>query len=107
MTVEVLTNSPDILPLKVADVASYLHHHNWTEVSHPNSRLLIFQTGSDDQGNPIQLVLPSQDTYEDAPYLITKSINLLASLQSQSMQETLETILQFRLRHTQNVQTQN
>jgi hypothetical protein len=96
MTSSAATKKPNIQPILVADLLRYLHANNWSEIPHPNPRLFLFESASDtdDQGQPIQLVLPSQDTYEDAPHLITKAIKLLSILQSRSIQETQATILQ-------------
>ncbi|MEL6462571.1 MAG: hypothetical protein AAFX46_01620 [Cyanobacteria bacterium J06636_27] len=45
---------------KIRDIVSYLHQNGWQEITHPNPRLIVFQGAADDEGNPIQLVLPSQ-----------------------------------------------
>lgn len=90
MTPEALSNSAQVRALHVADVVNYLQRNHWTSVSHPNPRLLVFEKGVDDQGKPIQLVLPSQDDYEDSTYLLTKAVNLLSVLQSVSFQEVVE-----------------
>jgi hypothetical protein len=92
MTAEVLPQTTVVQNLSVAAVAHYLQQNQWTAISHPNPRLLVFEKGVDDQGKPIQIVLPSQDTYEDKPYLLTKVINLLSVLQSVSFQEIITAI---------------
>jgi hypothetical protein len=92
MTLEVLPKSIAAQDLPVAQVVHYLQNNHWTAINHPNPRLLVFEKGVDDQGKPIQIVLPSQDTYEDKPHLLTKVINLLAVLQSMSFQEIMMAI---------------
>jgi hypothetical protein len=92
MTPEVLSNYPPIHKLRVAEVVNYLQQNHWMAISHPNPRLLVFEKGVDDQGKPIQVVLPSRDDYEDAPYLLTKAVNLLSVLQSVSFQEIVNAI---------------
>ena len=92
MTPEVLSNYPQIQELRVAEVVNYLHQNHWMAISHPNPRLLVFEKGVDDQGKPIQIVLPSQDDYEDTPYLLTKVVNLLSVLQSISFQDIVDAI---------------
>jgi hypothetical protein len=52
----------------------------------------VFEKGVDDQGKPIQIVLPSKDDYEDMPYLLAKAINLLSVLESVSFQEIMKAI---------------
>lgn len=92
MTPEVLSHNPQIQSLCVTEVVSYLQQEHWVAISHPNPRLLVFEKGLDEQGNPIQIVLPSQDDYEDTPYLLSKAVNLLAVLKSISFQEVVDTI---------------
>jgi hypothetical protein len=92
MTPEVLSNYPPIHKLRVAEVVNYLQQNHWMAISHPNLRLLVFEKGVDDQGKPIQIVLPSQDDYEDTPYLLTKAVNLLSVLQGVSFQDIVDAI---------------
>jgi hypothetical protein len=92
MTPEVLSSYPPIQELRIAEAINYLRRNHWMAISHPNPRLLVFEKGVDDQGNPIQIVLPSQDDYEDTPYLLTKAVNLLSVLQGISFQDMINTI---------------
>lgn len=92
MTPEGLSNYPPIQELRVAEVVNYLQQNNWTAISHPNPQLLVFEKGVDDQGKPIQIVLPSQDDYEDTPYLLTKAVNLLSVLRGVSFQDMIKII---------------
>jgi hypothetical protein len=92
MTPEVLSSYPQIQALHVAEVVSHLQQNHWTSVGHPNPRILVFEKGVDDQGKPIQIVLPSQDEYEDRPYLLAKAVNLLSVLESVSFQEIVKAI---------------
>jgi hypothetical protein len=92
MTPEVLSSYPEIQELHVAEVVSYLKENHWISISHPSPRRLVFEKGVDDQGKPIQIVLPSNDDYEDMPYLLAKAINLLSVLESVSFQEIVKAI---------------
>jgi hypothetical protein len=92
MTPEVLSNDPQIQQLHVAEVANYLQQNHWLSISHPSPRLLVFEKGVDDLGKPIQIVLPSQDDYEDTPYLLAKAVNLLSVLESVPFQEIVNAI---------------
>ena len=92
MTPEVLSHDPQIQGIRVAEVVSYLQQNCWTPITHPNPRFLVFEKGLDDQGKPIQIVLPSQDEYEDRPYLLAKAVNLLSILESVSVQEVVDAI---------------
>lgn len=92
MTPEALSHYPQIQELRVAEVVNYLQQNRWMPVSYSNSRLLVFEKGVDDQGKPIQIVLPSQDEYEDRPYLLAKAVNLLSVLESVPFQEIVNAI---------------
>ncbi|OUC15290.1 MAG: hypothetical protein B0A82_08040 [Alkalinema sp. CACIAM 70d] len=92
MTPEVLSSSPQIQELHVAEVVSYLQQNHWMSVNHPSPRFLVFEKGVDDQGKPIQIVLPSKDDYEDTPYLLAKAVNLLSVLESVSFQDIVKAI---------------
>lgn len=96
MIEQILRNELQVNSLQIADIVSYLNHNGWQAVPHPNPYLLVFQGGTDDIGNPIQLVLPIQNTYEDSRRLIAKAINLLAVLQAKSPQEIIKLITQTR-----------
>ena len=92
MTPEVLSHYPQIQELRVAEVVNYLRQNHWIPISHPSPRLLVFEKGVDDQGKPIQIVLPSKDDYEDTPYLLAKAVNLLSVLESVSFQEIVNAV---------------
>ncbi|MEM1395766.1 MAG: hypothetical protein AAGG00_21260 [Cyanobacteria bacterium P01_H01_bin.150] len=79
-------------PLKISDIVSYLHQNGWQEITHPNLCLIVFQSAADDEGNLIQLVLPSKKTFEDSNRLITKAINLLAAIEEKSPDEIIDLV---------------
>jgi hypothetical protein len=92
MTEQTLPEKLQTHPLKVADVVAYLHRNGWQTVNHPNPRLLVFQGAADDTGNPIQIVLPSQNTFEDSDRLLAKAINLLSVIEEKSQEEIIDLI---------------
>jgi hypothetical protein len=92
MTPEVLSHHPQIQEIHVAEIVHYLQQNHWIAISHPNPRLLVFEQGVDDQGKPIQIVLPSHDDYEDRPYLLAKAVNLLSVLESVPFQTIVTSI---------------
>jgi hypothetical protein len=92
MTEQTLPEQLQTHPLKVADVVAYLHRNGWQTVTHPNPRLLVFQGVADDAGNPIQIVLPSQNTFEDSDRLLAKAINLLSVIEEKSPQEIIDLV---------------
>jgi hypothetical protein len=66
MTQQISTEELQTQSLQIDNVVSYLQQQGWQIVNHPNPRLLVFQGDKDDAGNPIQLVLPSQKSFEDS-----------------------------------------
>jgi hypothetical protein len=96
MTPEVLSNYSQIQELHIAEVTYYLQQNQWVAISHPNPRLLVFEKGVDDLGNPIRIVIPSKDEYEDRPYLLAKAVNLLSVLECTSFQEIVNEIINLR-----------
>jgi hypothetical protein len=94
MTEKILPEQLETHPLNIADVVDYLNQNGWEAVTHRNSHLLVFQGSTDDQGHPIQLVLPSQNTFEDSSRLLAKAVNLLAALENKSPQEIIDVVTQ-------------
>jgi hypothetical protein len=94
MTQQISRGELQTHPVKIDIVVSYLQQQGWQILNHPNPRLLVFQGEKDDAGNPIQLVLPSQNTFEDSDRLLTKAINLLAAIAETSPQEMIDIIAQ-------------
>jgi hypothetical protein len=95
-------------PIHNDNVVTYLQQHGWQKIDHPNTRLLVFQGVNDDRGYPIQIVLPSQNNFEDSDSrterlrqrLLAKAINLLASIEDRSTQETID-LLNSETTHSQ------
>jgi hypothetical protein len=78
--------------IQIDNFVTYLHQHGWQKIDHPNTRLLVFQGVNDDRGYPIQIVLPSQNDFEDSDRLLAKAVNLLSAIEDRSTQETIDLI---------------
>jgi hypothetical protein len=76
--------------IQIDNFVTYLHKYGWLKIDHPNTRLLVFQGVNDDRGHPIQIVLPSQNNFEDSDRLLVKAVNLLATIEDRSTQETID-----------------
>jgi hypothetical protein len=100
MTEQILSEQLQIHSLKVGDIVSYLQQNGWQTLTHPNPRLLVFQGAADDEGNPIQLVLPSQNTFEDSERLLIKAVNLLAVIEDKSLPEIIVRVNQIHASST-------
>ncbi|MEO1433056.1 MAG: hypothetical protein AAFV71_29120 [Cyanobacteria bacterium J06633_8] len=97
MVEQILPEELDSNRLQINDIISYLHQNGWQEITHPNPRFIVFQGAADNEGNPIQLVLPSQKTFEDSNRLITKAINLLAAIEEKSPDEIIDLVTQIHV----------
>jgi hypothetical protein len=89
MTEQILSDRSHDHPIQIDNFVTYLYQHGWQKIDHPNTRLLVFQGVNDDRGYPIQIVLPSQNDFEDSDRLLAKAVNLLASIEDRSTQETI------------------
>ena len=83
-----------IHPIQIDNFVIYLQQNGWQKIDHSNTRLLVFQGVNDDLGYPIQIVLPSQNNFEDSDRLLAKAINLLAMVEDRSIQETIDLLTQ-------------
>jgi hypothetical protein len=100
MTEQILSDRSHDLPIQIDNFVTYLHQHGWQKIDHPNTRLLVFQGVNDDRGYPIQIVLPSQNNFEDSDRLLAKAVNLLAAIEDRSTQETID-LLSSEIQHSQ------
>jgi hypothetical protein len=88
--------------VQIDNFVTYLRQHGWQKIYHPNTRLLVFQGVNDDREYPIQIVLPSQNNFEDSDSrterlrqrLLAKAVNLLAAIEDRSTQETIDLLSQ-------------
>lgn len=79
--------------LKIGDLTRYLQRHGWSTTPSPNTDLLVFTGPKDDDNQPIQLVIPSQDSFADTPDRLADAINLLAAIEDKSPSNMAESIL--------------
>jgi hypothetical protein len=89
---EVSSYHPTDRHLSVQEVVDYATSHGWHRVSQPNNRLLVFEGLHDDSNNPIRLVLPSHDSFEDTPLRLTEAVRLLATVEERTHGEVLTDI---------------
>jgi hypothetical protein len=78
--------------LLVHHIADYAISHGWRSVSQPNPRLMVFEKALDDYGNPIQLVLPSHEDFNDTPLRLAEAVSLLAAVEERSVEAVLAAI---------------
>ena len=99
MTEQILSDRSHDNPIQIDNFVTYLHQHGWQKIDHPNTRLLVFQGVNDDRGYPIQIVLPSQNNFEDSDRLLAKAVKLLAEIEDRSTQETID-LLTSKIQHS-------
>jgi hypothetical protein len=94
MAEQILSDRSHDRPIQIDNFVTYLYQHGWQKIDHPNTRLLVFRGINDDRGYPIQIVLPSQNNFEDSDRLLAKAVNLLAAIEDRSTQETIDLLSQ-------------
>lgn len=70
--------------LSLEKLTDYLESTGWKKVDHPNNRIILFHGPLDDEGLPLELVVPRSVVYEDALVRLAEVINTLATLQRKS-----------------------
>lgn len=70
--------------LSIQKLVDYLESIGWRKVEHPNARIVLFHGQLDNEGVPLELVLPRTMIYEDALVRLAEVINTLATLQKKS-----------------------
>jgi hypothetical protein len=86
MAEQILSDRSHDRPIQIDNFVTYLYQHGWQKIDRPNTRLLVFQGINDDRGYPIQIVLPSQNNFEDSDRLLAKAVNLLAAIEDKLTQ---------------------
>lgn len=66
--------------LSVRSLITYLERTGWVRVDHPNNRIILFEGPPDDEGHPLQLVLPRDQSFDDARVRLAESVGLLSAL---------------------------
>lgn len=89
---EVNLHQPIDLNLSTQKVVDYANLQGWKPVPQQNSRLMVFQKGNDDYGNPIHLVLPSHERFEDLPQRIAEAVELFAAVEQRPIEEVVADI---------------
>lgn len=70
--------------LSIQKLVDYLESIGWKKMNHPNARIILFHGPTDDEGMPLELILPYSMVYEDALVRLAEVINTLAILQGKS-----------------------
>jgi hypothetical protein len=75
---------PNLEPTLIRKFTTYLIRKGWTQVDHPNTRIILFYGPLDDQGEPLQLILPASTTFLDTRLRIAEALDLLSIVQQES-----------------------
>jgi hypothetical protein len=73
------------LNLSKQDVESYILHHGWQPVEHPNKKLQVFAGSVDNDGRAIRLVLPITNDLKDASLRIYQAVQTIADIEDRSV----------------------
>jgi hypothetical protein len=88
-----LEHNPIInLNLSKQDVESYILHHGWQQVEHPNKKLQVFAGLLDDDGRAIRLVLPVSNDQKDTPLRIYQAVQTIADIEDRSLNSVVADI---------------
>lgn len=85
---------PRVAQVTVDAVRSYLSQHGWTLQPFPGSELLVFGGPVDEEGEPIELVLPSSERMRDYRMRVEDLIGSLGALEDRYAGDVLNDILQ-------------
>jgi hypothetical protein len=85
---------PRVAQVRVDAVRSYMLQHGWTLQPFPGPELLVFGGQMDDDGEPIELVLPSKETMLDYRMRVEDLIGALGVLEDRYAGDVLNDILQ-------------
>lgn len=77
-------DNPILNKLSINKFVEYLKQSGWVPAEHPNERIFLFEGPADDDGKPLQLILPQSHHFEDANILLAEAINLLAVLKREA-----------------------
>lgn len=84
---------PRLSLVRVAGVRSYLLGRGWHPQPYPRSELLVFEGPTDDDGQPIVLVLPSSEQMRDFSLRVEELIVALSILEDRPPRDILSDIL--------------
>jgi hypothetical protein len=87
---EISYNDREISSLNISDITPYLKKTGWRLVS--KSPYLVFEGVNDDEGKPIQIVLPKGKDQTDIQLRIAETINLLSAIENRSPYEVIRAI---------------
>ena len=81
--------------LRIETLLAYLRASGWNLLEHPNERAWFLSGPPDDEGQPVKLILPRRQDYQDASLRLADAVNLLADLQGHSPDEVLRELEDF------------
>jgi hypothetical protein len=85
---------PRVGLVTVDAIRSYMSKHGWTLQPFPGPELLVFGGQVDDDGEPIELVLPSSERMRDYRMRVEDLIGSLGALEDRYAGDVLNDILQ-------------
>jgi hypothetical protein len=83
----------DLERISIEKFVSYLEGIDWIKVDHPNDKIFLFEGVSDDEGEPLQLVIPRSHDLVDANARLSEALTLLAMVHRQPVRFILNQII--------------
>lgn len=78
--------------IDISKLAAYLTESGWKTIQHPNDNVIVFEGPEDDDGMPIDLVLPKEDDFQDSYLRLREAIDLISAIQGKSPHEVIQSI---------------
>lgn len=82
----------DLARISLDNLISYLNLNGWKKTDPSNDKIIIFEGPKDDNGRPLEIILPSSDEYQDYYRRISEAINILAVIEGENKKNIINKI---------------
>ncbi|MEW6732470.1 MAG: hypothetical protein AB1489_14165 [Acidobacteriota bacterium] len=79
--------------IDISYLSSYLEKHGWKQSEHPNDRIILFKGPLDNDGEPIDLVIPKNKSFGDSYRRLAEALDVLSIIEKRPANEILNEIL--------------
>ncbi len=78
--------------ISLIDIERYLEEQGWNKYKDLNDKIKLFRGPNNDEGKPLELMLPKSNQYEDYYYRILDVINILANVSDKKIEQVIKEI---------------
>ena len=68
--------------IQIAKLVDWIKNKGWELMEHPNEKLFVFTWRDLQAAQPLTLIVPRREDFQDTPLRLAEAINLLASVHS-------------------------